>query len=116
MRPEDKDAGLLWNIKTASLDIIEFTSEKSFREFESDKMMRYAVERQILVIGEAAKGISSSLKAKTPDIPWSAIIAQRNILAHEYGEILVERVWRVAIEHIPELLTQIEPFIPDLPE
>jgi len=116
MLPEDKDAGLLWDIKTASLDIIEFTSEKSFHEFESDKMMRYAVERQILVIGEAAKGISSSLKAKTPDIPWSAIIAQRNILAHEYGEILVERVWRVAKEHIPELLAQIEPFIPDLPK
>ncbi len=79
-------------------------------------MMRYAVEWQILVIGEAAKGISSSLKAKTPDIPWSAIIAQRNMLAHEYGEILIERIWRVVKEHIPELFVQIEPFIPDLPE
>jgi uncharacterized protein with HEPN domain len=116
MQPEEKDAALLWDIKTASLDIIEFTSETSFHEFESDKMMRYAVERQILVIGEAAKGISSSLQERTPDIPWSTIIAQRNILAHEYGEILVERVWRVVKEHIPKLLIQIEPFIPDLPE
>jgi uncharacterized protein with HEPN domain len=116
MQPEDKDAALLWDIKEAALDIIEFTSGRTSHQFESDKMVRYAVERQILVIGEAAKGISSALKEKTPDIPWSAIIAQRNILAHEYGEILVERVWRVAKDHIPELLKQIEPFIPDIPE
>lgn len=116
MLPEQKDAGLLWDIKEASLDIIEFTSERTFHEFESDKMARYAVERQILVIGEAAKGLSNALRAKTPDIPWSAIIGQRNILAHEYGEILVERVWRVAKDHIPELLKQIQPFIPDVPE
>jgi uncharacterized protein with HEPN domain len=116
MLPEDKDAALLWDIKEAALDIIEFTSGRTFHGFESDKMVRYAVERQILVIGEAAKGISSALRAKTPDIPWSAIIAQRNILAHEYGEILVERVWRVAKDYVPELLTQIEPFIPDIPE
>ncbi|NQV32371.1 MAG: DUF86 domain-containing protein [Phycisphaeraceae bacterium] len=116
MLPEDKDAGFLWDIREASLDIIEFTSGRTFNEFESNKMVRFAVERQILVIGEAAKGISSALKVKTPGIPWGAIIAQRNILAHEYGEILVERVWRVAKDNIPELLKQIEPFIPDMPE
>jgi uncharacterized protein with HEPN domain len=116
MPPEDKDAGLLWDMKQAALDIIEFTSKRNFHEFESDKMVRFAVERQILVIGEAAKGISDSLKEKTPEIPWSAIIAQRNILAHEYGDILTERIWRVAKEHIPELLKQITPLIPDVPE
>ena len=79
-------------------------------------MIRYAVERQILVIGEAAKGLSNSLKEKTPEIPWGAIVGQRDILAHEYGDILVERVWRVAREHIPQLLEQIEPLIPDTPE
>jgi uncharacterized protein with HEPN domain len=46
-------------------------------------MMRYAVERQILVIGEAARKISEKLKQANPDIPWKAIVAQRNILAHE---------------------------------
>jgi uncharacterized protein with HEPN domain len=107
---------LLWDIKEAALDILEFTSGCSFHDFESNKMVRYAVERQILVIGEAAKGLSESLKGKTPDIPWNAIVGQRNILAHEYGEILVERVWRVAVDHIPELLKQIEPFIPEVPQ
>ncbi len=34
----------------------------------------------------------------------------------EDGEMLEERIWRVVKDHIPELLKQIEPFIPDIPE
>ena len=49
------------------------------------------------------------------DIPWKAIVAQRNIIAHEYGEILVERVWRVAVERIPELVEKLKPLIPQQP-
>lgn len=64
-----------------------------------------------MVVGEAANKISDSLKEKNPQIPWSAIIAQRNIIAHEYGEILVERIWLLMHEHIPELVRQIEPLI-----
>jgi uncharacterized protein with HEPN domain len=66
-------------------------------------MLRYAVERPIEVIGEAARHISGPFKMKHPEIPWGRIIGQRNVLAHEYGEILLERVWRTAKESIPEL-------------
>jgi len=79
-------------------------------------MLRYAVERQILVIGEAAKNVSSTFKDAHPQIPWSAIIAQRNILAHEYGEILVERIWRVATVFIPELIKQLNLLVPPPPK
>ena len=116
MLPEQKDAALLWDIKQAAEDIIDFVNGMKAHQFESNKVVRYAVERQILVIGEAAKNISDSLKKDHPEIPWSAIIGQRNIIAHEYGDILVERIWLLAIERIPELLKQIVPLIPVLPE
>lgn len=116
MQPEQKDAALLWDIKQAAEDIIDFVKGMQADQFESNKVVRYAVERQILVIGEAAKNISDSLKKDHPEIPWSAIIGQRNIIAHEYGDILVERIWLLAVEHIPELLKQIDPLIPTLPE
>ncbi len=116
MPPEQKDAALLWDIKQAAEDIIDFVKGMEAHQFESNKVVRYAVERQILVIGEAAKSISDSLKEGHPEIPWSAIIGQRNIIAHEYGDILVERIWLLAVEHIPELLKQIEPLIPASPE
>lgn len=116
MLPEDKDAAYLWDIRQAAQEILEFAGEMDCKEFEQNKMARYAVERQLLVIGEAAKNISSEFKQKNSQIPWLAIIGQRNIIAHEYGEILVERIWRVVREHIPELIKQIDPLIPDLPE
>ncbi len=116
MQPEQKDAALLWDIKQAAEDIIDFVKGMQAHEFESNKVVRYAVERQILVLGEAAKNISDSLQEDHQEIPCSAIVGQRNIIAHEYGDILVERIWLLAAEHIPELLKQIDPLIPALPE
>jgi uncharacterized protein with HEPN domain len=39
-----------------------------------------------------------------PEIPWRQVVAQRNVLAHEYGEILVERIWLVAKDRTPKLV------------
>ena len=116
MQPEERDAALLWDMREAACEIAQFIKGVSYDEFESQKVLRYAVERQILVIGEAAGRVSSNLRGAHPEIPWGSIIAQRNILAHEYGEILVERIWRVASEHIPELIRLLDPLIPELPK
>lgn len=116
MQPEERDAALLWDMRQAAAEIAEFVEAVSYEEFVSKKVIRYAVERQILVIGEAAGRVSSTFRDAHPEIPWSAIIAQRNILAHEYGEILVERIWRVASERIPELIRLLAPLIPEPPE
>ena len=37
-------------------------------------------------------------------IPWKSLTGLRNILAHEYGEIVVERIWLIAKEKIPGLI------------
>jgi uncharacterized protein with HEPN domain len=40
----------------------------------------------------------------------------RNVLTHEYGEILLDRVWLVATESLPELIRLLDPLIPPPPE
>jgi uncharacterized protein with HEPN domain len=116
MQPEDRNAALLWDMKQAACEITEMIQGVSYDEFISNKVLRYAVERQMLVIGEAAKRVSQTFKNAHPQIPWGSIVAQRNILAHEYGEILVERIWRVASARIPELIKLLNPLIPEPPE
>jgi len=116
MLPEQRDPAYLWDMYQAALEISHFVTSMRFYDFENNKMVRYAVERQLLVIGEAANHVSESFKARHPHIPWKSIIAQRNILAHEYGEILVERIWRVATEKIPEFIKAIEPLVPTPPQ
>jgi uncharacterized protein with HEPN domain len=113
MQSEDRDISFLWDILEAAKDIRDFVRETTLKEFTSDKKTRYAVERQLLVIGEAAKRVSESYKRKHNDIPWKRMVGLRNILAHEYGEVLVERIWLIAAENIPPLIEILTPLVPN---
>lgn len=64
MQPEDRDIAFLWDILEAAKDIHDFVRKTTLKEFSSDKKTRYAIERQLLVIGEAAKRVSESYKQK----------------------------------------------------
>lgn len=78
-------------------------------------MLQLAVERCVEIIGEAARNISAPFKGAHPEIPWRLIIAQRNVLAHEYGEVKQDRMWSLAQNHIPILVAQLEPLLPSPP-
>jgi len=41
-------------------------------------------------------------------IPWKNIIGLRNKLAHDYGEILAERIWVISRNSIQELKDELE--------
>lgn len=43
------------------------------------------------------------------------VIAQRNVIAHGYGELKWERIRVVLTRSLPELLRQPEPLIPEPP-
>jgi uncharacterized protein with HEPN domain len=73
--------------------------------------LRYAVERQLLVIGEAAVHISPQFCKRHPEINWARLIELRNVLAHEYGETLTNRVWLAATDGLPEILKPLEKLI-----
>ena len=115
MPPEANDAAYLWDMLDAARAIQKFIVSRSIEDYRSDRMLRGAVERHIEVIGEAANRVSRGFRAAHPEIPWQQIVAQRNILAHEYGEIDDSLVWRVATDRIPELISYLEPIVPPLP-
>jgi uncharacterized protein with HEPN domain len=71
-------------------------------------MRKLAVERQLEIIGQAANKISKETQDLMKNIPWGNIIGLRNKLAHDYGEILAERIWIISKTSIQELLREIE--------
>jgi uncharacterized protein with HEPN domain len=75
-----------------------FVSDRTYHDYEKDRMLRGAVEWHLEIIGEAANRISSDFQAAHPNIPWRQIIGLRHILAHEYGAIRHDLIWRVATE------------------
>ncbi len=107
----DRDKSYLWDISEACNDIIQFTENITYKEFSENKLIRFAVERQIIVIGEAANHFSDDFINVATEIPWKRIIGLRNIVAHEYGAILAERIWLIAKNNIPELLLFVDKYL-----
>lgn len=108
MRPDKEDMARLWDMLDAARAAKQFTGEMRFEDFLSNRMVRNAVERNLEIIGEAAKCVSQACRDAHPAIPWRAIIALRNVLAHEYGEIRYERLWLLCTRQLGVLIGQLE--------
>ena len=115
MLPEKADAAYLWDMLDAARAIREFVAGKTLHDYQKSRMLRGAVERHVEIIGEAANRVSTGFQSSHPEIPWRKVINQRNVLAHEYGEIKHELLWRVASERIAELIPMLEPLVPQAP-
>jgi uncharacterized protein with HEPN domain len=110
--PVDRDdRAYLWDMHTAAQAVIDFVQGKTLEEYLNELMLRSAVERQVEIIGDAARRVSPAFRDAHPAIPWRPITAQRHVLAHDYGEIKHDRIWRVATEHIPKLIPLLQPHL-----
>ena len=47
MLPEERDLAYLWDMRAAATDVVEFIYGRTYEQFCSDKMLRFAVERRI---------------------------------------------------------------------
>ncbi|MDI6768632.1 MAG: DUF86 domain-containing protein [Anaerolineales bacterium] len=109
----ERELSYLWDMQNAAKELGDIMRGAKFAIFEQDKMMRYAAERLLLIIGEAANHVSPQFRHKHPEIPWEVFIKFRNILAHEYGESLINRVWLAATERAPALITILDGYLPE---
>jgi len=115
MQPDERDAGYLWDMLDAARAVRQFTSGVTFAEYLQDRKLQLAVERGLEIVGEAARRISKDFSDAHPEIPWHNIIAQRHVLAHEYGEIKQDRIWNVVTTHLVDLIMTLERLLPPLP-
>jgi uncharacterized protein with HEPN domain len=88
--------------------IKEFTNGLSLKDFSVNELVQDAVIRNIEIIGEASKKISSDTKQIFYEIPWREIAGMRDKLIHDYLGVDVEVVWRTITEDIPTLEKQID--------
>lgn len=78
-----------------------------FEQYEKNKLLRRAVEREIEIIGEAVNRIN---KLK-PDLVISnakQIIATRNRVAHAYDAVNNSIIWGIVINHLSGLKIEIQ--------
>jgi uncharacterized protein with HEPN domain len=111
MQPEA--AGLLWDARKAAGLIADFVGNRTWQDYESDPMLRSAVEWQFQIIGDALNKLSRldpAIAAEISDLP--RIIAFRNVLVHGYAVIDEELVWEVSTRRAPDLAAQLRRLLP----
>jgi uncharacterized protein with HEPN domain len=71
--------------------------------FLQQTLIQDGVIRQLEIIGEAVKRLSSGLRGNQPQIPWQDIAGMRDKLIHDYFGVDIEKVWLTAKDDLPML-------------
>jgi uncharacterized protein with HEPN domain len=115
MPVNERDASHLFDILRAAGKIAKYVEGKKADDFRTDDLLRDAVERNLGIIGEAARRLSVSFRDEYHDIPWRGVIALRNVLVHEYDSVSGEEIWDIVTVHLPRLADAIRPLMPPPP-
>lgn len=63
--------------------------------FVAHRIVRQAVERNLEIIGEAAKGVSDAALARVPGVDWRGLRGVRDVLIHGYFRVDPTIVWNI---------------------
>ncbi len=101
---------LLPDVTLSCNEITDFIDSKSFQEFQENRMLQLAIEREFEIIGEALYRLAineeETLARRIPE--YRKIIDFRNIIAHGYDTIDEAAMWDFVKNRVPELLEKVE--------
>lgn len=101
----------LYDVKTSIESINEFLGDhRDFFEYQNNKLLRRAIERELEIIGEA---MNRALKLN-PDIEIQharQIVDTRNWVIHGYDKVDDVVIWAIITKHLPKLKIEIEEFL-----
>ena len=106
--PDDKQMGLLEDLLHSGTAIRQYLEGVSYEAFVANTEKQDAVLRRFEILGEAASRLTPETKALFPDIPFRAMRGMRNIIAHDYGDIDIDQVWKTAATDIIPMIAAIE--------
>lgn len=105
---ERKAEKLWYDILEAIESIEDFLGDKKyFSEYQKNKMLRRAIERELQIIGEAIKRLIEIENVSGITDPLK-IINFRNRITHGYDSVEDDAVWGIIINHLPKLKTEVE--------
>jgi len=107
MQIPEKDVSSLLDMCEYCKHVMNIVNKTKFYYFEKNKERQMAVERGIMIIGEASNRLSEETKHTLSNIPWAEIKGMRNKIVHDYGDIKIERIWKTAKIYVPNLLNQL---------
>ncbi len=114
MQPSEDDLESLWDMRQAIYRVQEFIAGMSEIEYFEHVMVQSAVERQLEILGEAARRVSREFQVAHPEIDWRNTIGLRNVIAHQYDQLQQDKIWKIVKTILPNFLTLLEPLLPPI--
>jgi len=111
MRETIKDETRLLHILEAVDNIFEFTNNVSFEEYKNNKVLRFAVIKNLEIIGEAAYLLTKKFTSEHPEIEWETIVCMRHVLVHGYYQIKDEIIWSTIHADLQPLKDKVESYL-----
>ncbi|MBI1827487.1 MAG: DUF86 domain-containing protein [Planctomycetes bacterium] len=99
----DRDSVYLADIYVACREIASFLGKRSKDEFLADNQLSSAVVRQLEIVGEVTKRLSTAFRSAHPELPWKDMAGLRDVLIHQYDEVDLDLVWDIATVKAPEV-------------
>lgn len=113
MREPLKDRVRLEHIQDAIVNVFNFTGGKTSVDLSDDKMMFYAVVKNLEIIGEAAYRLTKVFREEHSDTEWDGIIRLRNVLVHDYYQVNHQTVWDIISHDLKPLQNQVAKYLKD---
>lgn len=107
-----RDSHLLEDIRLAAEDTAAFVAGMRLADFVADPKTQAAVERQLILIGEAAHRVSAAYKDQHPEVPWKRLAQIRHFYVHGYERLRADDVWATATRLIPSIARQVTALLP----
>jgi uncharacterized protein with HEPN domain len=105
----------LLDIELAIEDIERFTAGKELADYETDTLAQAGVERKFTIIGEAFAQMEHHYPGSRDRIQEARhIVAFRNLLIHNYGEVVQPLVFSVVRGSMPALKLQVTQWITEI--
>ncbi len=92
----------------AARKAIALLDGKSAADLKADEVRALAVTHLLEILGEAAKGVSETTKARAPDVPWTTTAATRDRLIHGYFSVDLDIVWQIVTQDLPPVVASLE--------
>lgn len=109
--PVIDDASRLQHILDAAQRAVQYIRGKKRADLDKDDLLSLALIRLLEIIGEAAWGISDTLRAKYPEIAWRQMAGMRNRLIHGYFDVNNDLVWETVRTELPPLIKMVKSVI-----
>jgi uncharacterized protein with HEPN domain len=111
---DEKILKYLFDIDNAIFEIESYFEKtpKVFFVYKQNTLLKRAIDRDLVIIGEAVNKILKKDSSFSEKISESrSIIGLRNLVIHAYDSISDENIWAVLINHLPKLKIEIKELI-----